>query len=509
MRKNNLIFKVLFSLLLVCCLYSEWFAAPSQKWREIINDLTSEWRTDDEIKIMMEDLWYNTSDYFSSSSTSNKTYTSTQSKTTAEWRNVLNKLRNEWRTDDEIKSKMERAWLDTSWYFPETNTSTNYNTTSYNSGKTTPEWRNILNKLRNEWRTDDEIKSKMEKAWLDTSWYFPSSSGSSKTSSSSKNKFLYTYTSRSCKNYDIEYLSELWIYSSPNLLKTEYFVNAEYFKRYIDSKNPQRNGCPTNVWRISNSYIDSSNSIYRYTAPNWKVYFITNQNWSYTSKELSKVKYFWTINELKSYIRDRNPLIWMWNNESQTSNWLVNEKKDQELNDSDEAKKNRDIARKNDLSQIQTAIITSRIDNDKTWPGNKNNNATEWLTMAEIAKDLEVAGLTYVPFDPISSNTVRWLWSIKWIWEYIYIVTKSNWVKNAWFALMAKPETKEGANRIVCDWEKDFDNGYITNSTDIKDIQYCTTFIKTDYCKRDNQGRSKTQKCYYSNESQLRYLLTY
>jgi len=199
----------------------------------------------------------------------------------------------------------------------------------------------------------------------------------------------------------------------------------------------------------------------------------------------------------------------MWNNESQTSNWLVNEKKDQELNDSDEAKKNRDIARKNDLSQIQTAIITSRIDNDKTWPGNKNNNATEWLTMAEIAKDLEVAGLTYVPFDPISSNTVRWLWSIKWIWEYIYIVTKSNWVKNAWFALMAKPETKEGANRIVCDWEKDFDNGYITNSTDIKDIQYCTTFIKTDYCKRDNQGRSKTQKCYYSNESQLRYLLTY
>ena len=258
MRKNNLIFKVLFSLLLVCCLYSEWFAAPSQKWWEIINDLTSEWRTDDEIKIMMEDLWYNTSDYFSSSSTSNKTYTSTQSKTTAEWRNVLNKL-------------------------------------------------------RNEWRTDDEIKSKMEKAWLDTSWYFPSSSGNSKTSSSSKNEFLYTYTSRSCKDYNIEYLSELWVYSSPNLLKTEYFVNAEYFKRYIDSKNPQRNGCPTNVWWISNSYIDSSNSIYRYIAPNWKVYFITNQNWSYTSKELSKVKYFWTINELKSYIRDRNPLIWMWN----------------------------------------------------------------------------------------------------------------------------------------------------------------------------------------------------
>jgi hypothetical protein len=29
------------------------------------------------------------------------------------------------------------------------------------------------------------------------------------------------------------------------------------------------------------------------------------------------------------------------------------------------------------------------------------------MSMAEIAKDLEAAGLTYVPFDPISSNTVN------------------------------------------------------------------------------------------------------
>ena len=151
----------------------------------------------------------------------------------------------------------------------------------------------------------------MEKAWIDTSWYFQTSSDNSKNWSSSNNEFLQTFTSRSCKNYNIEYLSNLWVYSSQNLLRTEYFINADYFKRYIDSKNPQKNWCPTNEWWISNFYTDSSNSNYRYIAPNWKVYFIINQNWLYTSNELSKPKSFWTINELKNYIRDRNPLIWM------------------------------------------------------------------------------------------------------------------------------------------------------------------------------------------------------
>ena len=295
------------------------FATPSQEWRDILNDLSKQWRTDDEIKIIMNDLWYNTQDYFSNSSTKNTTYNSTQNyNTTSAWRNMLNQLRKEWRTDDEIKSKMEKAWLDTSWYFPEnkTNNSSNNTATNYNNKNTTQEWRNILNQLRAEWRTDDEIKSKMEKAWLDTSWYFQNSSWNSR-SSSSTNGILYT--SRSCKTYDIEFLNDLWVYSSKNLIKTEYFVNTDYFKRYIDSKNPQKTGCPTNVWWISNPYYDSSDNIYRYIAPNWKVYFISNQNWLYTSNELSSPKSFSSIYELKNYIKERNPLVWMWSNEITTN----------------------------------------------------------------------------------------------------------------------------------------------------------------------------------------------
>ena len=119
------------------------------------------------------------------------------------------------------------------------------------------------------------------------------------------------YKSRSCKEYKIQYNSTLWAYTSPDLQKTEYFINKEYFKRYIDSKNPQKDWCPTNVWWISTNYKDNSSSNQHYIAPNWKVYFFTRENWIYKSNWLTKDKQFQSLNEIKYYIRDRNPLIWM------------------------------------------------------------------------------------------------------------------------------------------------------------------------------------------------------
>jgi hypothetical protein len=51
------------------------------------------------------------------------------------------------------------------------------------------------------------------------------------------------YISRSCKPYNIEYISELDAYTSPDLKKKEYFVNFDYLKRYVDSKNAQNAEC--------------------------------------------------------------------------------------------------------------------------------------------------------------------------------------------------------------------------------------------------------------------------
>ena len=120
------------------------------------------------------------------------------------------------------------------------------------------------------------------------------------------------YISRSCKQYKLTYNSSLNARTSPNLTKKEYFINVDYFKRYIDSKNSQVQGCPTNKGRISTTYQDKTNHDDKYVAPNWKVYFINNQNWRYQSNELGvSSNLFSSLQEIKYYIRDRNPLIWM------------------------------------------------------------------------------------------------------------------------------------------------------------------------------------------------------
>ena len=123
------------------------------------------------------------------------------------------------------------------------------------------------------------------------------------------------YIARSCKKYTIRYSDSLNVYTSPNLNMSEYFVNKDYFKRYVDSKNKYQSGCPTNVGWISTNYADRTNDNNRYTAPNGKVYFITWQPWNFYSNELNKElktpTSFNTIQELKYYIRDRNPLISM------------------------------------------------------------------------------------------------------------------------------------------------------------------------------------------------------
>ena len=528
---------------------------------------------------------------------------------------------------------------------------------------TTQEWWDILNQLRNLWRADNEIKVMMEDLWLDANSYFSNSKISSSNS----------YTSRSCKVYSIKYIDALWAYTSPDLNKKEYFINLDYFKRYVDSKNTQIPSCVSNEWRINTSYTDTSNSTESYTAPNWKMYFIAQKNWLYTSSELSVRRNFSTINELKTYIRDRNPLINMWTNNIQSIqhnsagtgeeykcnagtltnnltnsvsfnigdtdkkvvfdwtyttpnssttiwwfsiywdpistgdsinfyvsiNWkyfsevtigeywnisvresdnlikigttanvkveakfngtnynktynyrisitpsddcdvdwrmtnlapiIINNRpknltiyEEQEIDYSDEAKKNRDITRKNDIAHIQAAIATVRGEKwYLPWTETTNNIATQWISIDKIAGVLESYGrITNVPFDPISTNVVDWLWNAKGVGEYIYLVAKDNWDKSwltfipkqktdTWFALMAKTETADASNRIVCDGEKNIDNWYITSSTDLNNIQKCTSLIKSNSCFRDNQWRINSQKCYYSNENQLRYLLTF
>ena len=162
----------------------------------------------------------------------------------------------------------------------------------------------------------------------------------------------------------------------------------------------------------------------------------------------------------------------------------------------------RDVARKSDLSQIQTAIIISQADNWK-WPG-VESGAIKWVTIGTIEKEIKEAWFSSVPVDPIQCNPNYWLWRnyIRNIaeWEYLYLVAKKNWVENWWFILMAKTE-EEWSNWVVCKDKTWSENWYITNNSDIESLTPCYYLSKWESCS--------IKECTYTDEDELRYILTY
>ena len=166
----------------------------------------------------------------------------------------------------------------------------------------------------------------------------------------------------------------------------------------------------------------------------------------------------------------------------------------------------RDVARKNDLSQIQTAIITSQSDRGK-WPG--MDGARAWISVDTIKQELLDAGMSEVPSDPNGSNTVSWLWDTtgSW-WQYMYIVWKRNWVEDAWFVLMAKTEVEWSSNWVTCGSATDLSDGKIVddNGVDYSTINLCRTITKVDSTENCT---SNTEDCTYHEAAELRYILLY
>ena len=178
----------------------------------------------------------------------------------------------------------------------------------------------------------------------------------------------------------------------------------------------------------------------------------------------------------------------------------------------------RDVARKNDLSQIQTAIITSQADRG-AWPGMAGNSwydvtcsgtatttATAWINVKAIACNLQRAWMTQVPTDPNGSNTVSGLGNSNTSysgWQYVYLVWKRNWVSNAWFALMAKTEVEWSSNWVVCSGASNSWQGLIKSTDDLAHITLCSSVSKSSTCA------SNTRDCTYQETSDLRYLLLY
>ena len=207
----------------------------------------------------------------------------------------------------------------------------------------------------------------------------------------------------------------------------------------------------------------------------------------------------------------------------------------------------RDVARKNDLSQLQAAIITSYQDKGG-WPQVNGCASDSWCDVEDIQAEILAAWMNGVPRDPLSSNVVSWLWDAWTAWQYRYLTVNSYGAVHWGFALMAKTEVEWWSNWVVCNtassttalcdaftsnndctshtgctWNTSATtssctgtytltsiqaNGIITANDDIRDLKPCWSLTKNtnlanDACLNPKDGSA----CEYANESQLRYVL--
>ncbi|MFZ2911741.1 MAG: myxococcus cysteine-rich repeat containing protein, partial [Candidatus Absconditicoccaceae bacterium] len=124
------------------------------------------------------------------------------------------------------------------------------------------------------------------------------------------------YIAANCKEYEITFEEDERAYYSPDFKKTQYFFTRESLVRYIDSKNP--GDCRINTY--GSDYIDTRNTdSEKHVAPNGKVYKIEDNNDGYTSPDLSNTKYFDTLQGLRAYLNINNPATTIWNHALDTS----------------------------------------------------------------------------------------------------------------------------------------------------------------------------------------------
>lgn len=178
----------------------------------------------------------------------------------------------------------------------------------------------------------------------------------------------------------------------------------------------------------------------------------------------------------------------------------------------------RDVARKNDLSQLQSAIVTSYSDRWE-WPqtdsGCELTSSTTTGYWCEIASTndlwsaLVAAWLNWVPTDPIKGNAVRFkTGSADYELDggYWYIIAMKNWVKRAWFVLLAHTEVEWWSNWVECGGANTMANGYLSDTDDLKDVVPCSKLTSTGagWCQVNTWN-----ECFYENTTQLRYMLVY
>ncbi len=154
-----------------------------------------------------------------------------------------------------------------------------------------------------------------------------------------------------------------------------------------------------------------------------------------------------------------------------------------------------DVARKADIQQLATAIITYQMDNNGALPIAVTGNlySTSWITGALIT-----AWMDWLPVDPVPMTVFSFDGSATYhvnTWQYGYMTLTKDGVPNNWFILMAKTQTAWWSNRVssgdvvwaitwwtstenittcktVTRWTVDVQNGWDCTFTTIANLRY-------------------------------------
>ena len=137
----------------------------------------------------------------------------------------------------------------------------------------------------------------------------------------------------------------------------------------------------------------------------------------------------------------------------------------------------RDVTRKNDLAQMQTAIISYLWDKGEL-PGCTASSGV--CDVADIQDELKAGGLDVVPIDPIEGQ------------KYLYGVTNRSGHPDQWFRLAANTEVAWASNYVVCNLHGNSSTGvYLTWIKDTATFQPCK------YVKEDSRT-SNSEACLFN-----------
>jgi len=161
-----------------------------------------------------------------------------------------------------------------------------------------------------------------------------------------------------------------------------------------------------------------------------------------------------------------------------------------------------DVARKADVQQLATAVITYQMDNNGKFPDPSGAATWDRQSIIWISGSLITAWMDWLPVDPVPTN----VFSLDVVgtlpvttWSYGYMRLRKDGVDDNGFVLMAKAQTAWWANRVaVASW-----SSQLTWWSSTENLPVCKSIQKVASGSEVNNWWD----CQYSTIAQLRYVM--